>query len=125
MANKYEVWEQLQWNRSGAKPVATYYTIDIAIDAANKESKGKTHIQKIWNPKYDPNNIWGGAYEDLTLPDIFIVVERAKLTTLRGVSVSGKFLYPKNCPRCNGTGNDVNVWGTICRACNFAGWKLP
>ena|ERR1017187_6628914 len=120
MAAIYEVWEKSKYDRGNNKPEATFFVIDSAFDEVKRLSKGKTHTSKTWVSKPNSTNPWHGEYAETELADVYIVVEKNKLTTLRGYGISGKLLTPKDCKRCSNTGNDANNWGLPCAACSGA-----
>lgn len=123
MATRYDVWLKSEYNSGNKKPIDTYYLLDTAIEAVKKLSKGQTHKASVWTAKINKANPWG-SYEEVEQPNIYIVVSKEKLTTLRGFGIDGKFLYPKDCKRCKDTGVDVNNWVLACAACDGAGFKL-
>jgi len=122
MAAIYEVWEKIKYDHGNNKPEDTFFVVDSAYDKVKDLSKGKTQTKKIW--AYGPatgTNPWGtSSQEDIDQPDIFIVVEKNKVTALRAYGISGKLLFPKDCKRCKNTGMDSNTWGLHCMACNGA-----
>ena len=118
MAAKYEVWLKSRYDKGNSLPEATFFVVDSAFDEAKRLSKGKSHTAKVWSHKPTSANPWFGEYEDIELADVYIVVEKDKLTRLRGYGIDGKLLAVKDCRRCQNTGNDTNNWGIPCAACS-------
>lgn len=115
---RYEVWDKSKYERSNAKPEDVFFVIDSAYDKAKDLSKGQTHTTKIY--KYDPSLPWSSQVEDVEIPNVFVVIEKDKLVTLRGYGISGKLLFPKDCKRCYNSGVDQNHYGLPCNACSGA-----
>lgn len=116
----FEVWEKTKYDRGNNKPEDTFFVVDSAYDKVKDISRGKSHKQTVWNSKITTGNPWGGGWEELELPNVFIVIMKAKLVLLKAYGINGKLLFPKDCLRCGNTGNDTNCYGLPCAACGGA-----
>lgn len=120
---KYEIWRKSNWgNYSKNKPEDVVFTLDTAIKKAEELSK------KLGNYDHQIYNWKTGQNEVCSVPNIVLVVERGgKTTRIRGIGSGGKFIYSRECKRCQNTGEDVQNWGLLCKACGSAsfGWKKP
>ena len=122
MATQYQVYEKAKYEAGNSKPLNVFFVIDSAYDEVKQLSKNKSHTVKTY--RYDPKKPWNEqGYEDVEVPDIYLVIEKGKLTVLRALGVNGKIVWPVDCKRCT-NGVDVNDWQTPCRACNSGGYKI-
>jgi hypothetical protein len=121
---KYEVIRKQDLGSRNGLPISTHYTLDSAMEACKKHSKG-TSIQKVYNPKLkNPNNPWADCYENIEVPDMVACIERGnKQSLIRGWGIGGKFLDAKDCRRCGSSGFDANMWNVPCRACGGASYR--
>lgn len=97
------------------------FVIDTAMLKAASMSRG-THTIPIWVPK--KNNQWEGTYEDVEVPNAFVVVERGdKQSSIRGWGIGGTWKVACDCKRCKNTGIDPNNAGLPCNSCKGASFK--
>lgn len=118
----YEVWSKPKLATRKNLPDESYMTLDSAMEAAKKLSKG-TIKQPVYNPKKQiPGVPHPGGWDQVDVPKAFAVVDRAD-ARVRGWGIGGKWHDARSCKRCNDTGQDQTAFGYVCASCQGASYK--
>lgn len=120
---RYEVWDKAKLGQRKGEAETVCYVIDTAIEASKALSKG-SHTVNVYNAKKKDTANPYGIYEDVDVPNTFIVVERGdKQSSIRGFGIAGKYVAARDCKRCNNTGNDPNAYNVPCNSCKGAAYR--
>lgn len=120
---KYQIWVKDKYGKRDGKPRDEFYTPDLAMAYATKNSQGE-YKHRVFNDK-KKDNFGGGTWEEIDLPNVLVVVERGdKQSRVRGFGIGGKWFDARDCKRCTNSGTDPNHWGLPCGSCQGSSWRI-